>query len=212
MKIIITIIILSFAAMASFGLYLSNNYTPPDYISPPQATISPPPTNTKSVVLITPVITKHTPTPLKPKPTTTALASTPHISPAISLGPNPTPTHTITPIPTPPPAGGPTLTPTLIPTPTPPPSGCGSSGGCTSAEISMHNTRSNCWVYLRTINKVYNITDYVSNPDNHPGGDVIVPYCGMDIYDYFIGRAGGHRHSNSALYNTLQAYYLGPLI
>ncbi len=102
--------------------------------------------------------------------------------------------------------------PTPTPTPTPPPSGCGSGGACTAADIAPHNSRANCWVYLRSpTNKAYNITNYVANgSSNHPGGDVIVPYCGGDIYDVFINNSGGHRHSNSALNNVLQAYYIGP--
>lgn len=114
----------------------------------------------------------------------------------------PTPTSTLTPTPTP---------PTPTPTPTPPPSSCGSGGACSTSQIAPHDTRANCWVYLRSpYNKTYDITSYVANGNDHPGGDVIVPYCGTDIYDVFIGKAGGHRHSNSAINSILQAYYIGP--
>jgi peptidoglycan hydrolase-like protein with peptidoglycan-binding domain len=94
--------------------------------------------------------------------------------------------------------------------PPPPPAGCGSGGACTAAEIAIHNTRGNCWVYLSPINKTYNITNYVANGNTHPGGDVIVPYCGSNIYSYFIvGTGGGKKHSTSALNTVLQAYYIG---
>lgn len=102
--------------------------------------------------------------------------------------------------------------PTPTPTPTPPASSCGSGGACTAADVALHSTRANCWVYLRSpYNKTYNITNYVANgSSSHPGGDVIVSHCGGDIYDFFIGNAGGHRHSNSAINTILQAYYIGP--
>ncbi len=64
-------------------------------------------------------------------------------------------------------------------------------------------------MYLSPINKAYDITSYVSDPKQHPGGDVIVPLCGTNMYDFFIGNAGGHAHSNSAV-TMLQAYYIGP--
>jgi cytochrome b involved in lipid metabolism len=103
------------------------------------------------------------------------------------------------------PAPAPTPTPTPTPTPV---LACGSGGACTAADVAKHGTRSNCWVYLSPLNKVYNITSYVSNGNQHPGGDVIAQYCGQNMYSYFIGSAGGHRHSNSALNSTLQAFYI----
>ncbi len=127
--------------------------------------------------------------------------------------PAPQPT-TPQPTPVPQPAPAPTPVPQPAPAPTPPPPppavGCGSGGPCTAANIASHNTRSNCWVYLSPTNKTYNITNYVANGKTHPGGDVIVPYCGTNMYNYFIGSAGGHRHSSSALNSVLQAYYIGP--
>lgn len=122
---------------------------------------------------------------------------------------NPVPTSTPSPTPTPTPPPPPTPSPT--PTPTPPPSGCGSGGACTASQVAAHSTKPDCWVYLRSpYNKVYNVTNYVTNGNTHPGGDVIVPHCGGDIYDYFIGNAGGHRHSNQAINTILQSYYIGP--
>ena len=103
-----------------------------------------------------------------------------------------------------------TVTVAAAPAPTPTPAACGSGGVCTAADIAQHNTRANCWVYLSPINKAYNITGYVANGNNHPGGDVIVPYCGKNMYGPFIsGTSGGKKHSNSALNSVLQAYYIG---
>ncbi len=124
------------------------------------------------------------------------------------------PTFTPTPVPTATPTPTSTAVPTLTHTPTPtptPPAACGSGGACTTAQIATHTTRSNCWVYLTNPSKAYNITNYVTNgSSDHPGGDIIVSYCGGNIQDVFIGSAGEHRHSNSALNSVLQAYYIGP--
>ena len=40
---------------------------------------------------------------------------------------------------------------------------------------------------------------------------MIIPHCGTDIYNYFIGNAGGHSHTSYALNTVLQAYYIGPM-
>lgn len=139
---------------------------------------------------------------------------TPQPTPVPQPAPQPTPTPAPAPAPQPTPVPQPAPAPAPQPAPTPPPpppaAGCGSGGTCTATDIAPHNTRSNCWVYLSPINKAYNITSYVANSRTHPGGDVIVPYCGTNMYNYFIGNAGGHRHSNSALNSVLQAYYIGP--
>jgi len=128
----------------------------------------------------------------------------------VAIAPAPSPTPTPTPSPSPTPAPTPTPKPTPAPAPKPAPV-CGSGGSCTAAQVAQHNTRGDCWVYLSQINKAYNITAYVQNPSLHPGGDVIAPHCGTDIYNYFLGTAGGHKHSSNALNNVLQAYYIGPM-
>ena len=86
---------------------------------------------------------------------------------------------------------------------------CGSGGACTASQVAQHSIRSDCWVYLSVLNKVYNITEYVSNPDLHPGSDVIAPFCGQDVYAVFKTNAGGHNHSGSARAD-LDTYYIGP--
>jgi hypothetical protein len=133
-------------------------------------------------------------------------------APTPTSSPSPTPVSTPSPSPTPAPTPTPTPKPTPTPAPAPKPApACGSGGSCTAAQVATHNTRGNCWVYLSQINKAYNITAYVQNPSLHPGGDVIAPHCGTDIYSYFLGTAGGHKHSSNALNNVLQAYYIGPM-
>lgn len=140
-----------------------------------------------------PVVVTPSPTPA-PKPTTNTNkpASTPTTNTGTTKNTNTAPTPTPTPTPTP--------APVLA---------CGSGGSCTAADVAKHATRANCWVYLSPLNKVYNITSYVSNGNKHPGGDVIAQYCGQNIYTYFMTSAnGGKKHSSSALNSVLQAYYV----
>lgn len=120
---------------------------------------------------------------------------------------NPTPV----PVPAPVPAPAPVPTPVPVPVPQPPPpAACGSGGACTATQVAAHHTQADCWVYLSPINKTYNITAFVANPNTHPGGNVIISHCGTNIYDFFIGNAGGNRHSNTSLNSILQSYYIGP--
>lgn len=89
---------------------------------------------------------------------------------------------------------------------------CGSGGSCTASEVAMHHMRSNCWVSMGKLGRVYDITDYVMNGSPmHPGGDIIAGYCGQDIYDVFMGNTGDHPHSSSALNNELAPYDIGAL-
>ena len=160
----------------------------PSSPSTPTKTTTTPSTNTSKNTTTT--TNKNTSTPTTNKNTSTSTPSTPT-----------TPTNTNT-----------STNTNSAPPPPPPPAApaCGQGGACTASQIASHSTRSNCWVYLSPINKVYNITAYVSSGSKHPGGDVIVPYCGQNIYAYFIGNSGGHAHSSKALNSTLQAYYIGP--
>lgn len=173
------------------------------------------------------LISSYSATVTVPKSSAIALNTNPNPAPGPEPIPNPAPAPAPIPAPSPVPAPVPIPTPqpnpSPQPTPPPPPPppppqppppaqpACGSGGPCTAAQVSSRNSRGDCWVYLSPINKVYNITGYVANPGAHPGGDVIVPHCGTNIYDYFLGSAGGHKHSSYALNTVLQAYYIGPL-
>ncbi len=173
--------------------------------TPTQVATTPTPTPTKPT---TPTKNTNTKTSTPNKNTAKPTANTPtNSNPSSPTTHTPsTPTNTSTP-----PANTNTAPPpTPTPTPTPTPPACGQGGSCTTADVAAHSTRSNCWVYLSPLNKVYNVTAYVSKPSQHPGGDVIVPYCGKNMYSAFIGSAGGHSHSSKALNTTLQAYYIGP--
>jgi cytochrome b involved in lipid metabolism len=51
------------------------------------------------------------------------------------------------------------------------------------ADVSKHNSLGDCWLVIS--GNVYNATDYLYI---HPGGaEMIVPYCGSDATDAFLG-------------------------
>ncbi|THU46406.1 hypothetical protein C4D60_Mb09t04610 [Musa balbisiana] len=52
----------------------------------------------------------------------------------------------------------------------------------TKEEVSLHNTRTDCWIIVK--DKVYNVTPYV---EEHPGGDAILNNAGGDSTKGFYG-------------------------
>lgn len=52
----------------------------------------------------------------------------------------------------------------------------------TLADISAHNSKSDCWMVID--NDVLNVTSFI---DKHPGGSVILDGCGKDATSYFNG-------------------------
>lgn len=76
----------------------------------------------------------------------------------------------------------------------------------TSSEVAKHNTRNDCWMII--INKVYNVTDYLSF---HPGGvGAMLPYCGAEATRAFDTKDQGQPHSNQAN-SLLNNYFVGDL-
>ena len=77
----------------------------------------------------------------------------------------------------------------------------------TPAEITKHNTTSDCWIIVNS--KVYNISGYASS---HPGGTRnIANYCGKESTNAFDTKGGnGNPHSTSAN-NMLDQYFVGNL-
>lgn len=166
-------------------------------LSGPTASTSPTP-NVTSPTSIADVLPNDT-------ENTNSTVTTPEPSPTLN-------TNTEPPVNTAVPTNTNTAPPPVTPIPPVVTSTCGTGGACTTVEIAKHNSRNDCWVYLSPINKVYDVTEYVSSPQNHPGGNVIVPYCGKNIYGPFIsGTSGGTRHGSSVLNGILDEYYLGPL-
>ncbi|MCA9398080.1 hypothetical protein KC573_04575 [candidate division WWE3 bacterium] len=106
-----------------------------------------------------------------------------------------------------------TATP-IPPTPTAASLACGAGGPCTSAQVSQHNSRSDCWVIVSS--KVYNVTSYVNK---HPGGAAAFDSstCGHNIDLYMQGvlttaALGKKKNHGSGAYADLNSYYIGNLI
>ena len=77
------------------------------------------------------------------------------------------------------------------------------SSGYTLANVSTHNTASNCWSAVD--GKVYNLTNWISQ---HPGGAAeITAMCGVDASAAFSGQHAGARKPAQ----ELAAFYLGDL-
>ena len=70
----------------------------------------------------------------------------------------------------------------------------------TSAQISAHNTASDCWLIIS--GKVYDVTNFIPI---HPGGNAIVAYCGQDATAVF------DPIHNQTAFNLLPTYYIGDL-
>lgn len=186
------LITLFFLSLLGSGFYLKNSYVPPKY-----AAVIPLPINVSTEASST------TPDPVIHNIKTVPATDT--------LPPMPLPTGTPNPMPT----VTPTPTPVDTPAPSPTPiieSACGTGGSCTTAEVAKHNTPTDCWVMMAQLGRVYNVTAYVSDGSPlHPGGDIIAPYCGQDIYDIFMGNTGDHTHSLSAMNVVLASYDIGAL-
>ncbi|MBS3146638.1 cytochrome b5 domain-containing protein [Candidatus Woesearchaeota archaeon] len=78
----------------------------------------------------------------------------------------------------------------------------------TIAELSTHNTNTNCWIMIR--NKLYDVTNFLNK---HPGeAKAIIPYCGKDATQAFQtkGSPSGKIHSNNAE-SLLLSFYIGDL-
>ena len=72
--------------------------------------------------------------------------------------------------------------------------------GYTMAEVSIHNSASDCWMAID--GKVYDATEYV---ETHPDGNSILDGCGQDATAYFSAV-----HSQRA-WGILSNYYIGEL-
>ena len=75
----------------------------------------------------------------------------------------------------------------------------------TSTEVAKHSKQIDCWMIIS--GNVYNFTAYISQ---HPGGNVMIPYCGKDGTIAFQNKGGQGTHSNYAN-SLLTSYFLGPL-
>ncbi|CAL9135039.1 unnamed protein product [Musa textilis] len=71
----------------------------------------------------------------------------------------------------------------------------------TKEEVSLHNTRTDCWIIVK--DKVYNVTPYV---EEHPGGDAILNNAGGDSTEGFYGPQHATR-----VFDMVDEFYIGDL-
>ncbi|CAN6461698.1 unnamed protein product [Victoria cruziana] len=71
----------------------------------------------------------------------------------------------------------------------------------TKAEVSRHNTRTDCWIIIK--DKVYDVTSYV---EEHPGGDAILTHAGDDSTEGFYGPQHATR-----VFDMIGDFYVGDL-
>lgn len=72
----------------------------------------------------------------------------------------------------------------------------------TVAQVAQHNTASDCWLIIS--GQVYDVTNFIPI---HPGGNAIVPYCGMDATAVFNSIHG----SSGTAASELPTYLIGSL-
>jgi cytochrome b involved in lipid metabolism len=76
-------------------------------------------------------------------------------------------------------------------------------------EVRQHNTSTDCYMAIK--GKVYDLTPYITGAF-HPGGNMIVKGCGIDVTSLFTTRSGGgHMHSAMAT-QLLTKYEIGTLV
>ncbi|XP_077217781.1 cytochrome B5-like protein isoform X2 [Tasmannia lanceolata] len=71
----------------------------------------------------------------------------------------------------------------------------------TKPEVSLHNTRTDCWIIIK--DKVYDVTPYV---EEHPGGDAILAHAGDDSTEGFYGPQHATR-----VFDMVDEFYIGDL-
>ncbi|KAK1257092.1 hypothetical protein QJS04_geneDACA019249 [Acorus gramineus] len=71
----------------------------------------------------------------------------------------------------------------------------------TKAEVSLHNTKTDCWIIIKE--KVYDVTPYV---EEHPGGDTILRHAGDDSSEGFYGPQHATR-----VFDMVDEFYIGEL-
>jgi cytochrome b involved in lipid metabolism len=76
----------------------------------------------------------------------------------------------------------------------------------TISEVAQHNSQSDCYIIIA--GKVYDVTNYI---DSHPGGPVIVEYCGRDATEAYNTKNGRGRPHSDLANQLLKDYYIGNL-
>lgn len=80
------------------------------------------------------------------------------------------------------------------------------TGTYTQSEVAAHNSLTSCWMSFE--NNVYDITTYVSSHDKYMD---ISSWCGKDITQDFMTKAGMGVDHKASSYNLLEIYKIGTL-
>jgi len=79
------------------------------------------------------------------------------------------------------------------------------SSNITLAEVSKHNTKSDCWIIID--GKVYDVTSWLAK---HPGGEkIIMSYGGMDATDVYDAFHDVHEESHEKIRSV---FYVGDVV
>jgi len=73
------------------------------------------------------------------------------------------------------------------------------------SDVAKHNNKNDCWIVID--GKVYDVTSYI---ESHPGGEVMVNFCGQDGSLAFATKGKNKPHSPAA-YEILKTLYIGDL-
>ena len=77
----------------------------------------------------------------------------------------------------------------------------------TITDVATHNTPQDCWTIFE--NNVYDLTTYLTNHDRFMD---IREWCGTDMTEDFITKAGEGRDHKSGSYTLLEQYYIGTVV
>jgi len=74
-------------------------------------------------------------------------------------------------------------------------------------EVVKHNSKDDCWLIIER--KVYDVTSFV---EKHPGGKIMLNYCGKEATEAFNTKGGrGFPHKPVAR-DILSDFYIGDLV
>jgi cytochrome b involved in lipid metabolism len=74
------------------------------------------------------------------------------------------------------------------------------------SDVAKHSNENDCWIVID--GKVYDVTSYI---ESHPGGRVLVNFCGQDGSLAFATKGKKNKPHSPAAYEILKTLYIGDL-
>ena len=74
-------------------------------------------------------------------------------------------------------------------------------------DVAKHNNQNDCWMVIE--GKVYDVTNYI---DSHPGGRVLVNFCGQDGSLAFATKGKKNKPHKPKAFEVLKTLYIGDLV